>query len=185
MSGPFHAFDNGGMAEYRHSAHAVFDLNYHLIWCPKYRYKILRGRVAEHAHFRFGFESTRFQSPLNRRARGPHTPRRPGIRRGHRRTKAGPKSRPSQLLCLAIPPVERQTRTSAEKPEFICCECSGRLPADLNRRAYRWKILCRACLADVMSQEIRTFGLIEYLVTRPCVLERLNPQFRSCTPPKS
>jgi putative transposase len=35
--------------EYRHSAHAVFDLKYHMIWCTKYRYKILRGRVAERA----------------------------------------------------------------------------------------------------------------------------------------
>jgi putative transposase len=37
------------MAEYMHSAHAVFDLKYHVIWCTKYRYKILRGRVAERA----------------------------------------------------------------------------------------------------------------------------------------
>jgi REP element-mobilizing transposase RayT len=37
------------MAEYRHSAHAAFDLKYHVIWCTKYRYKILRGRVAERA----------------------------------------------------------------------------------------------------------------------------------------
>jgi putative transposase len=37
------------MAEYRHSAHAVFDLKVHVIWCTKYRYKILRGRVAERA----------------------------------------------------------------------------------------------------------------------------------------
>jgi putative transposase len=37
------------MAEYRHSAHAVFDLKYHVIWCTKYRYKILRGRIAERA----------------------------------------------------------------------------------------------------------------------------------------
>ena len=37
----------GGVTEYRHSAHAVFDLKYHVIWCTKYRYKILRGRVAE------------------------------------------------------------------------------------------------------------------------------------------
>ncbi len=35
------------MAEYRHSAHAVFDLKYHLVWCTKYRYKILKGPVAE------------------------------------------------------------------------------------------------------------------------------------------
>ncbi len=37
------------MAEYRHSAHAVYDLKYHLIWCTKYRKKILRGRIAERA----------------------------------------------------------------------------------------------------------------------------------------
>ena len=37
------------MAEYRQSAHAVFDLKYHMIWCTKYRKKILRGRVAERA----------------------------------------------------------------------------------------------------------------------------------------
>ena len=37
------------MTEYRHSAHAVFDLKYHVVWCTKYRYKILRGRVAERA----------------------------------------------------------------------------------------------------------------------------------------
>jgi putative transposase len=37
------------MAEYRQSAHAVFDLKYHVIWCTKYRYKIQRGRVAERA----------------------------------------------------------------------------------------------------------------------------------------
>jgi putative transposase len=39
----------GGMAEYRHSAHAVYDLKYHMIWCTKYRKKILRGRIAERA----------------------------------------------------------------------------------------------------------------------------------------
>ena len=37
------------MAEYRHSAHASFDVKYHMIWITKYRYKILRGRVAERA----------------------------------------------------------------------------------------------------------------------------------------
>jgi putative transposase len=35
------------MAEYRRSAHAVFDLKYHLVWITKYGYKVLRGRVAE------------------------------------------------------------------------------------------------------------------------------------------
>lgn len=37
------------MAEYRQSAHAVFDIKYHVIWITKYRYKILRGRIAERA----------------------------------------------------------------------------------------------------------------------------------------
>ena len=37
------------MVEYRRSAHAVFDIKYHLVWITKYRYKILRGRVAERA----------------------------------------------------------------------------------------------------------------------------------------
>ena len=35
--------------EYRKSAHAVFDIKYHVVWITKYRYKILRGRVAERA----------------------------------------------------------------------------------------------------------------------------------------
>jgi putative transposase len=37
------------MAEYRHSAHAVYDLKYHVVWITKYGYKILRGRLAERA----------------------------------------------------------------------------------------------------------------------------------------
>ncbi len=37
------------MAEYRHSAHAVYDLKYHVVWITKYRYKVLRGRIAERA----------------------------------------------------------------------------------------------------------------------------------------
>ena len=37
------------MAEYRTSAHAVFDIKYHFVWITKYRYKILRGRIAERA----------------------------------------------------------------------------------------------------------------------------------------
>ena len=35
------------MVEYRKSAHAVWDVKYHLIWVTKYRYKMLRGEVAE------------------------------------------------------------------------------------------------------------------------------------------
>ena len=37
------------MAEYRRSAHAVYDLKYHVVWITKYRYKVLKGRVAERA----------------------------------------------------------------------------------------------------------------------------------------
>jgi putative transposase len=37
------------MIDYRHSAHAVFDIKYHVIWVTKYRYKVMRGRVAERA----------------------------------------------------------------------------------------------------------------------------------------
>ena len=37
------------MVDYRRSAHAVFDIKYHVVWITKYRYKILRGRVAERA----------------------------------------------------------------------------------------------------------------------------------------
>jgi putative transposase len=37
------------MPESRRSAHAVFDIKYHLVWIVKYRYKILRGRLAERA----------------------------------------------------------------------------------------------------------------------------------------
>ena len=37
------------MVEYRHSAHAMYDIKYHVIWVTKYRYEVLRGRVAERA----------------------------------------------------------------------------------------------------------------------------------------
>ena len=37
------------MMEYRHSAHTVYDIKYHVIWVTKYRYKVMRGRVAERA----------------------------------------------------------------------------------------------------------------------------------------
>lgn len=39
----------GRMVEYRKSAHAVFDIKYHVVWITKYRYRVLRGRVAERA----------------------------------------------------------------------------------------------------------------------------------------
>ena len=37
------------MTEYHHSAHAVWDIKYHLVWITKYRYKVLRGDIAERA----------------------------------------------------------------------------------------------------------------------------------------
>ena len=37
----------GGTGEYRRGAQAVYDIKYHLIRITKYRYKVLRGRVAE------------------------------------------------------------------------------------------------------------------------------------------
>jgi putative transposase len=37
------------MAEYRTSGHAVWDVKYHIVWITKYRYKVLRGEVAERA----------------------------------------------------------------------------------------------------------------------------------------
>jgi len=37
------------MVEYLLSAHATYDLKYHVIWITKYRYKVLKGRIAERA----------------------------------------------------------------------------------------------------------------------------------------
>lgn len=37
------------MAEYRTNAHAQWDIKYHVVWITKYRYKVLRGEVAERA----------------------------------------------------------------------------------------------------------------------------------------
>ena len=35
------------MVEYRKNAHSVWDVKYHVIWVTKYRYKVLRGEIAE------------------------------------------------------------------------------------------------------------------------------------------
>lgn len=32
--------------DYRHTGHAVHLLNYHLVWCPKYRRSVLGGEIA-------------------------------------------------------------------------------------------------------------------------------------------
>src|SRR4051812_48559287 len=37
------------MGDYHQSAHAVWDIKYHLVWITKYRYKILVGEVGERA----------------------------------------------------------------------------------------------------------------------------------------
>ena len=34
---------------YRKSAHSIFDLKYHIIWCTKYRYRVLTGEVGNRA----------------------------------------------------------------------------------------------------------------------------------------
>jgi len=35
------------MAEFRKGSHTVYDIQYHVVWTTKYRYKILQGRIAE------------------------------------------------------------------------------------------------------------------------------------------
>ena len=42
-------YDNREMVEYRSSAHAIYDIKYHVVWITKYRHKVLRGRIAERA----------------------------------------------------------------------------------------------------------------------------------------
>ena len=34
--------------EYKHSRNQVYLINYHLIWCPKRRKKVLVGKIAKH-----------------------------------------------------------------------------------------------------------------------------------------
>ena len=33
--------------EYRYGSHTVFQIEYHFVWVTKYRYKVLRGEIAE------------------------------------------------------------------------------------------------------------------------------------------
>jgi putative transposase len=33
--------------ECRKSSHSTYDLKYHIIWCTKYRYRVITGEVAE------------------------------------------------------------------------------------------------------------------------------------------
>ena len=34
---------------YRKDSHTIYDLKYHIIWCTKYRYRVLRGDIANKA----------------------------------------------------------------------------------------------------------------------------------------
>ena len=40
---------NPDMVEQCRGAHSVFDLRYHLVWCTKYRFKVLTGDIAVRA----------------------------------------------------------------------------------------------------------------------------------------
>jgi len=33
--------------EYRRGGHTVYDIEYHIVWATKYRYKVLQGKIAE------------------------------------------------------------------------------------------------------------------------------------------
>ena len=35
------------MSEFRKGSHTVYDIQYHVVWTTKYRYKILQGKIAE------------------------------------------------------------------------------------------------------------------------------------------
>jgi putative transposase len=37
------------VAEYRTGSHTVYDIQYHLVWCTKYRFPVLQGEIAERA----------------------------------------------------------------------------------------------------------------------------------------
>ena len=35
------------MGEFKRGSHTVYDIQYHIIWCTKYRYKMLKGKISE------------------------------------------------------------------------------------------------------------------------------------------
>ena len=35
------------MTKWKKLSHTIYQCKYHLVWCPKYRYRILKGAVAE------------------------------------------------------------------------------------------------------------------------------------------
>ena len=35
------------MTKWKKLSHTIYQCKYHIVWCPKYRYRILKGAVAE------------------------------------------------------------------------------------------------------------------------------------------
>ena len=35
------------MGDFRRLAHAVWECKYHIVWCPKYRFRILKGEIGK------------------------------------------------------------------------------------------------------------------------------------------
>ena len=35
------------MAEFRKGSHTIYDIQYHIVWTTKYRYKVIHGKIAE------------------------------------------------------------------------------------------------------------------------------------------
>jgi putative transposase len=35
------------MAKWKKIAHVVYQCSYHIVWCPKYRYRVMKGKVGE------------------------------------------------------------------------------------------------------------------------------------------
>ena len=35
------------MKQYKKLSHAVWECKYHIVWCPKYRFRIMKGKLAE------------------------------------------------------------------------------------------------------------------------------------------
>jgi putative transposase len=50
----------GMEARYRKNAGAVFSLKYHLVWCPKYRRRVLEGEIATRLRYLLIEKATEF-----------------------------------------------------------------------------------------------------------------------------
>ena len=35
------------MSDFKRLAHAIWECKYHLVWCPKYRFRVLQGKLAK------------------------------------------------------------------------------------------------------------------------------------------